>query len=288
MGRVFIEYLEGRSYSCRCCGAQLALADCLLSKVNGSSSRCQREGYSSDYAAHWAFSTLDHTSNACSCRLAACGARRPRSLDHISSSPASLAVQPQMSKTSCSCQMGRQMGPNTPVFPAVVLQQFHSKNGPAWLFQACVNVLSGPKEERLMTTGMHVVADISCAKCLNVVGWKYVSVTHELLRLPHPRAHPPSPRRQRLHHEASPKSFTHGSLAPRFLPALSSCIPAAAAAAQEAAAEESQKYKEGKFILERCHVVESDSNSNMSPPRAFRHPFSYPMRSSDTSESDSY
>lgn len=134
-----MEIVEGPSLNCRCCGAQLAQADCLLSK------------------------------------------------------------------------------------------QFHSKNGPAWLFQACVNVLSGPKEERLMTTGMHVVADISCAKCLNVVGWKY-----------------------------------------------------------EAAAEESQKYKEGKFILERCHVVESDSNSNMSPPRAFRHPFSYPMRSSDTSESDSY
>lgn len=54
-------------------------------------------------------------------------------------------------------------------------QQFHSKNGPAWLFQTCINVLPGPKEERLMTTGMHIVADIACAKCLNVVGWKYVS-----------------------------------------------------------------------------------------------------------------
>jgi hypothetical protein len=55
---------------------------------------------------------------------------------------------------------------------------------------------------------------------------------------------------------------------------------------QEAAAEESQKYKEGKFILERVHVVESDSNSNMSPPR-FR-PFSHTLRSSEASESDSY
>jgi hypothetical protein len=55
------------------------------------------------------------------------------------------------------------------------LQQFHSKNGPAWLFDTCVNVLPGPREERLMTTGMHVVADIQCARCLNVVGWKYVS-----------------------------------------------------------------------------------------------------------------
>jgi hypothetical protein len=25
-----------------------------------------------------------------------------------------------------------------------------------------------------MRAGMHVVADISCALCLNVVGWKYV------------------------------------------------------------------------------------------------------------------
>lgn len=139
-----------------------------------------------------------------------------------------------------------------------------------------------------MTTGMHVVADISCAKCLNVVGWKYVSVTHTLLGLPHTSPKPQMAAPLSLRRTTSPKSFTHGSLAPRPLPALSSCIPAAAAAAQEAAAEESQKYKEGKFILERCHVVESDSNSNMSPPRAFRHPFSYPMRSSDTSESDSY
>jgi hypothetical protein len=33
-----------------------------------------------------------------------------------------------------------------------------------------------------MTTGMHIVADIACAKCLNVVGWKYVSTTISLLQ----------------------------------------------------------------------------------------------------------
>jgi hypothetical protein len=55
---------------------------------------------------------------------------------------------------------------------------------------------------------------------------------------------------------------------------------------QESAAEESQKYKEGKFILERMHVVESDSSRHTSPPR-FRST-GYPMRSSDISESDSY
>jgi hypothetical protein len=57
---------------------------------------------------------------------------------------------------------------------------------------------------------------------------------------------------------------------------------------QEAAAEESQKYKEGKFILERVHVVESDSNGNMSPPRFSHSTFGHPLRGSDNSESDSY
>lgn len=58
-----------------------------------------------------------------------------------------------------------------------VMQQFHSKNGPAWLFEAVVNVVHGPPEERLMTTGMHIVSDISCTRCMSLVGWKYVS-TH--------------------------------------------------------------------------------------------------------------
>lgn len=33
----------------------------------------------------------------------------------------------------------------------------------------------GPKEDRLLITGLHTVADISCSTCGNVIGWKYVS-----------------------------------------------------------------------------------------------------------------
>ncbi|WOH02022.1 hypothetical protein DCAR_0521409 [Daucus carota subsp. sativus] len=55
-----------------------------------------------------------------------------------------------------------------------------------------VNVTLGEKEERMMITGMHIVADIFCVRCGSIVGWKY-----------------------------------------------------------ESAYEKSQKYKEGKFILER-------------------------------------
>jgi len=38
-----------------------------------------------------------------------------------------------------------------------------------------VNVSEGELEERLMMTGMHVVADIFCVGCGSIVGWKYVS-----------------------------------------------------------------------------------------------------------------
>ena len=38
-----------------------------------------------------------------------------------------------------------------------------------------VNVLPGPIEDRMMTTGLHTVCDIYCRACHQIVGWKYVS-----------------------------------------------------------------------------------------------------------------
>ncbi len=37
-----------------------------------------------------------------------------------------------------------------------------------------VNITLGPKEERLLMTGLHTVADIYCTCCSTVLGWKYV------------------------------------------------------------------------------------------------------------------
>ena len=80
---------------------------------------------------------------------------------------------------------------------AIVSRSFHSRRGKAYLFESVVNVSwrSGEAEERIMTTGKHMVHDIHCNKCLRVVGWRY-----------------------------------------------------------ERAFEESQKYKEGKFVLERAKL----------------------------------
>merc|ERR1712157_208238 len=82
----------------------------------------------------------------------------------------------------------------------LVSKSFHCRHGKAYLFNMVVNVHEGPKEDRLMTTGLHTVADIHCKSCMQIVGWKY-----------------------------------------------------------EEAFEKSQKYKEGKFILERAKMTDVDT-----------------------------
>ena len=40
-----------------------------------------------------------------------------------------------------------------------------------------VNITLGPKEDRVLITGLHTVADVYCNSCQTVLGWKYVSRT---------------------------------------------------------------------------------------------------------------
>ncbi|GBF97180.1 hypothetical protein Rsub_10041 [Raphidocelis subcapitata] len=93
----------------------------------------------------------------------------------------------------------------------LISRQFHSKAGRAYLFGDVVNVALGPEEERLMTTGAHVVRDVTCSRCLKALGWRYE------------RAHEPS-----------------------------------------------QRYKEGKTILERVNVVvvHTAASDGARPPRS--------------------
>ncbi|KAL1541225.1 protein yippee-like-protein [Salvia divinorum] len=81
----------------------------------------------------------------------------------------------------------------------IVSKSFQSKNGRAFLFSHAQNVYSSRKEDRQMMTGLHMVADVYCADCREVLGWKY-----------------------------------------------------------EKAYEESQKYKEGKFVLEKFKIVKEN------------------------------
>ncbi|BFG36397.1 hypothetical protein CerSpe_226710 [Prunus speciosa] len=83
----------------------------------------------------------------------------------------------------------------------ILSKSFHCRHGKAYLFRNVVNVTLGEKEERIMITGLHTVADIFCVSCGSMVGWRY-----------------------------------------------------------EAAQEKSQKYKEGKFILERFQILGPDGS----------------------------
>eukprot|EP00299_Pterocystis_sp_00344_P013576 c6667_g1_i1.p1 GENE.c6667_g1_i1~~c6667_g1_i1.p1 ORF type:complete len:112 (+),score=21.23 c6667_g1_i1:46-336(+) len=64
-------------------------------------------------------------------------------------------------------------------FEDIISPNFQGKHGRAYLFKKVVNVSVGVPEQRIMMTGLHTVADISCKICQNVVGWKYEAAFDE-------------------------------------------------------------------------------------------------------------
>jgi hypothetical protein len=52
-------------------------------------------------------------------------------------------------------------------------KNFRGQHGKAYLFSTVVNIREDSPVERNMTTGRHVVRDITCRQCDTVVGWKY-------------------------------------------------------------------------------------------------------------------
>ena len=95
-----------------------------------------------------------------------------------------------------------------------------------------MNVTEGEPSERTMTTGNHTVRDIFCVKCGTVLGWKYVRRRLRLLPFPF--------------HLATKSVDIRCSFNPL-------CYETAL---QDYAHEPSQKYKEGKYILERNLLVD--------------------------------
>ncbi|KAL3834848.1 hypothetical protein ACJIZ3_009584 [Penstemon smallii] len=60
----------------------------------------------------------------------------------------------------------------------IISKSFHCRHGKAYLFNKVANVTVGEKEDRMMMTGLHTVADIFCTRCGSNVGWKY-ETAHE-------------------------------------------------------------------------------------------------------------
>jgi len=90
---------------------------------------------------------------------------------------------------------------------------------------ACrVNVVEGKPCDRQMTTGNHTVRDIYCIKCGVTLGWKYVSIFCPYIYID--------------------------------IGELGGTLADEAISFQDRAYDPSQKYKEGKYILERNLLVD--------------------------------
>ena len=124
------------------------------------------------------------------------------------------------------------------------MQSFHSRAGKAYLFSAVVNMVSAAKEQRLMTTGLHTVCDLHCNGCMQVVGWSYVRPHATVLCKFACLLHLP------VWQQATDTFIRffgielQANVTPDFMTMM-----------QIWAEEASQKYKEGKSIIERSKVV---------------------------------
>ena len=56
----------------------------------------------------------------------------------------------------------------------LVSKEFKGKSGKAFLFDAVANYVSGPKEDRMLITGKHTIAEINCCNCGHNLGWQYL------------------------------------------------------------------------------------------------------------------
>ncbi|CAA0831388.1 Protein yippee-like [Striga hermonthica] len=61
----------------------------------------------------------------------------------------------------------------------IVNKQFVAGTKRAFLFSWVTNVSEGPKSDRLMISGKHMVSDVFCGDCGEILGWKYYEAYHE-------------------------------------------------------------------------------------------------------------
>jgi hypothetical protein len=106
---------------------------------------------------------------------ATCGAHLAKHDDIRSKVPFSHAAQ----RATLPGRRCRRVRPSVAIQPLVChlcvgcAQEFHGRNGRAYLFDRAANVRAGVTEQRLLMTGWHRVADVACVGCGTAVGWTY-------------------------------------------------------------------------------------------------------------------
>ncbi|OWM85628.1 putative yippee-like protein Os10g0369500 isoform X2 [Punica granatum] len=61
----------------------------------------------------------------------------------------------------------------------IISKDFRGRFGRAYLFKNAVNISLGPSENRNLTTGLHIVNDIYCSSCQQILGWRYEKAYEE-------------------------------------------------------------------------------------------------------------
>ncbi|KAI8331575.1 protein yippee-like 3 [Chlamydoabsidia padenii] len=56
----------------------------------------------------------------------------------------------------------------------IISKGFQGQTGRAYLVVRISNIKLGVKEKRMLMTGIHTIAEISCILCHNKLGWKYI------------------------------------------------------------------------------------------------------------------
>ena len=163
MGLAHREYLSstsGKVFGCRRCRTHLTTSEQIESKVR-SSSPCTLSS-----AAQAAVAPARRRHRDEDLGRAACGGRNRLGLAH---------TRPAR-RTSTASTAGRTSSPRCASLFAPSPSR-HLARGQLTLARSSsarsVNITCGPAEDRPMTTGLHTVRDIMCAKCGEVLGWKY-------------------------------------------------------------------------------------------------------------------
>jgi hypothetical protein len=146
MGLAYNTYLDSNKiYGCKNCKAHLANHDEIISRVS-----------------------MDIFSDSPSPILTPSGRTfRPAG---VTPSPSFSLINPALTHSdSRSLVASRQA--NASLVPRK--QNFRGQHGKAYLFNSVVNIEQGDASERSMTTGRHIVRDITCKQCKETVGWKY-------------------------------------------------------------------------------------------------------------------
>lgn len=63
------------------------------------------------------------------------------------------------------------------LYDYLLFKLFYLSLSPLYLYLLTrVNTIFGPKEERTLITGVHIVTDVFCSGCRTLIGWKYVKI----------------------------------------------------------------------------------------------------------------